>query len=134
MVATERTIPMRIPEWFGEIRFAFSLKSDGQMSFKRATPSIVAANRRRFLQAQGLSLDAVVAGELVHGSKVKVVTSANKGRGATSSNWIPGVDGLVTNDPELLLLTTHADCAPVVNYDQAHRVLGQAHAGWRSLR
>lgn len=134
MVATEKTIPMRIPGWFSEIRFAFSLKSDGQMSFKRAEPSIVSVNRRRFLQANGLSLDEVVAGELVHGGKIAVVTARDKGRGAFQPDWIEGVDGLVTDDPGLLMLTTHADCAAVVVYDGVNRVLGQAHAGWRSLR
>ena len=104
------------------------------MSFKRASVAVVVANRSRFLQACGLKVEAVVAGELVHGSKVQVVTSIDAGRGATDANWIEGVDGLVTSDLSLLLLTTHADCAPVVIYDSSHRVLGQAHAGWKGLR
>lgn len=125
---------MRTPDWFSDIRFAFSFKGDGQMSLKRAQPSVVAHNRRKFLEARGLQIESVVAGELVHGSKVASVTVADAGRGAFAANWIPGVDGLVTADPDVLLMTTHADCAPVVIYDPQHRVLGQAHAGWRSLR
>lgn len=134
MIATERILPMRIPNWFSEINFAFSLKSDGQMSFKREIASIVTTNRRRFLQANGLNLEDIVAGELVHGAKVRLVNTEDKGRGATSKNWIEGVDGLVTSDPGVLLLTTHADCTPIVIYDPVNRVIGQVHAGWRSLR
>ncbi len=134
MIATERFLPMRTPDWFNEINFAFSLKSDGQMSLKRAPLSVVTANRRRFLQANGLELDSVVAGELVHGSAVKVITLAERGRGAKRTDWIECVDGLVTAEAGLLMLTTHADCMPVVVYDAANRVIGQAHAGWRSLR
>ena len=33
----------------------------------------------------------------------------------------------------MLLLTTHADCAPLIIYDPLNKILGQAHAGWRGL-
>jgi len=104
------------------------------MSFKHTDASAVAVNRERFLSKFNLSLDGIVAGELIHSANVAVVDRSDAGRGARRADWIPGVDALVTNDPEVLLLTTHADCAPVVIYDPVHRVLGQAHAGWRSLR
>lgn len=35
--------------------------------------------------------------------------------------------------PGVTLLTTHADCAPLIVYDRNNKILGQAHAGWRSL-
>jgi YfiH family protein len=125
---------MILPNWFDDINFAFSTKADGQMSLKRADPSIVVPNRRRFLEQRGLSLSAVVAGELIHGGNVSMVGSQHSGKGACDRDWIPGVDGLVTSEKDLLLMTTHADCSPLVIYDPYHGVIGQAHAGWRSLR
>jgi len=127
-------VEMILPDWFSGIRFAFSLKEDGQMSFKRAANDAVIANRTRFLAAHQLLLDQVVAGELVHGSSVEIVTAKQVGRGASGPDWIPGVDGLVTAEKNVLLLTTHADCSPLVIYDPVHNVIGQAHAGWRGLR
>jgi len=125
---------MQLPDWFTRIHFAFSRRGDGQMSFKRASGAIVARNRDRFLRTQGMSLEQVAAGELIHSAQVAVVGSEEAGRGAYTQDWIPGVDGLVTASPEVLLLTTHADCAPIVVYDPVHEVVGQAHAGWRGLR
>jgi len=125
---------MVIPDWTREIHFAFSRREAGQMSFKRASREVVLQNRMQFFASQRLDLKRVVAGELVHGGGVKIVGRLEAGRGATAPDWVEGVDGLVTADAGVLLLTTHADCAPVVIYDPVHRVIGQAHAGWRSLR
>ncbi len=128
------TLKSSLPDWFNDLHFAFSSKSDGQMSFKRGEPNVVADSRRRFLSKQGLDLNSVAAGELTHGSEIAFVTSEEKGRGSASPDWICSVDGLVTDEADLLLLTTHADCAPLIMYDPIGRVLGQAHAGWRGLR
>ena len=125
---------MHLPPWSPEINFAFSQKLDGGMSFKREPLPDVLDNRRRFLKSNGHSLESVVAGELIHGSVIAIVREADKGRGASTGDWLPGVDGLVTDAAGILLLTTHADCAPVVIYDDKHHVIGQAHAGWRGLR
>ncbi len=124
---------MFIPEWLKGLRFAFSRPGDGQMSFNRADPTTVRDNRWQFLSELGLDLNSVVAGELTHSAEVTVVAADDAGRGASSPDWIPEVDGLVTSDPGLLLLTTHADCAPLIIYDPVHKVIGQAHAGWRGL-
>jgi YfiH family protein len=43
------------------------------------------------------------------------------------------VDGLVTDQPGLLLAVFTADCVPVLLADPAARVVGALHAGWRGL-
>jgi len=124
---------MIIPEWLSELRFAFSQRGDGQMSFKRTDPQEVIPARHKFFETRGLDLNSVVTGELTHGSGIAVVTNNDVGRGARERNWIPGVDGFVTDKPGVLLMTTHADCAPLIIFDRTHKILGQAHAGWRGL-
>lgn len=44
---------------------------------------------------------------------------------------IEGGDGLVTNIPNLVLTTYHADCVPLYFYDYDKKVIGLAHAGWK---
>jgi len=122
-----------IPDWLKGLRCAFSRRDDGQMSFKRADEATVSRNRREFLDRWGLNLDDCVAGELIHGNGIVRVTGKDRGRGANRRDWFPETDGFVTADPGVLLLTTHADCAPVVIYDPVERVLGQAHCGWKGL-
>jgi len=124
---------MFIPIWLSDLKFAFSRKEDGQMSFKRADIAVVRDNRELFLQSKGLDINTVVAGELIHSGNIAIATSSDAGRGSISRDWIPGIDGLVTDDPNILLLTTHADCVPLIVYDPFRRILGQIHAGWRGL-
>lgn len=40
-------------------------------------------------------------------------------------------DGLVTNMPNLVLITYHADCVPIYFYDRRNKVVGLAHGGWK---
>jgi len=120
---------MQIPPWFSEIRFAFSRKDDGQMSFKREKKDIVRNNRHHFLTANSLNINQLVSSELVHGVKIAIV-----GSDSVSTNMITISDGLVTSERGILLSTTHADCLPVVLFDRMQNVIGQAHCGWRGLQ
>ena len=40
------------------------------------------------------------------------------------------IDGLVTNERNIGIITAHADCTPVQFYDPVHKVIGVAHSGW----
>lgn len=50
-------------------------------------------------------------------------------RGRTSGR--PHADVLVTNQPEIFLAVTIADCFPVFLYDRGFSAVGIAHVGWR---
>lgn len=40
-------------------------------------------------------------------------------------------DGLITNIPNIVLMTYHADCVPIYFVDTKKKVIGLAHGGWR---
>ena len=40
-------------------------------------------------------------------------------------------DGLVTDEPEVVLLLRFADCVPLIVYDPVRHAVGVVHAGWR---
>ena len=40
-------------------------------------------------------------------------------------------DGMVTNVPEICLVTFYADCVPLFFVDPVHRAIGLSHSGWR---
>jgi hypothetical protein len=68
----------------------------------------------------------------VHGNKVAVVTKAMRGKGAKDhGSALGGIDAMVTNVPDILLMIQIADCVPLLFYDPMQRVVGAAHAGWR---
>ncbi|MHB0884279.1 MAG: peptidoglycan editing factor PgeF [Bacillota bacterium] len=95
-------------------------------------PEAVLTNRRRALSGAGLSLPSVVAAEQVHGGRVARVGRREAGRGASARETaIPGVDALVTDEPDLTLMIGCADCVPVYLVDPKRPAIGLAHAGWR---
>jgi purine-nucleoside/S-methyl-5'-thioadenosine phosphorylase / adenosine deaminase len=95
-------------------------------------PQDVLENRRRAAAALGAELGDFVFGKQVHGAVARVVTRAERGRGAAAADAGVGeADALVTSDPGTVLGVLVADCVPIVLYDPRAHVLGCVHAGWR---
>jgi hypothetical protein len=95
-------------------------------------PGNVVENRRRAAAAVGAGLGDLVFARQVHGAAVRVVTGADRGRGAAAPGGTVGdADALVTSEPGPVLAVLVADCVPVVLYDPRARVLACVHAGWR---
>ena len=42
-----------------------------------------------------------------------------------------GIDGLVTNNPEIILTIKVADCVPVYLSDEKSEIIGLVHSGWK---
>jgi Multi-copper polyphenol oxidoreductase laccase len=53
--------------------------------------------------------------------------------GAIAPETIPEADGLMTDEPGILLGVMTADCIPVLVADPVHRAVAAFHAGWRGL-
>ncbi|AMW32360.1 conserved hypothetical protein [Fervidobacterium changbaicum] len=66
----------------------------------------------------------------VHSRNVKVVTSEDIGEPYWNRK-LREVDGLITSEKGLYLVTTYADCMPIIAYDPTRKVVGVAHSGWR---
>ncbi|WP_082234250.1 peptidoglycan editing factor PgeF [Halobacillus massiliensis] len=92
----------------------------------------VIKNRRALAEELNLPLSQWVMGEQVHGTQIKVVDHSHKGRGAFSlKKAIGGVDGLITNQKDILLTAFYADCVPLLFLDPSSKWIGVAHAGWK---
>ena len=50
---------------------------------------------------------------------------------ARFSGMYPAADGLVTQDPEIILTLKVADCVPVFLHDHSKNIIGLVHSGWR---
>jgi YfiH family protein len=97
----------------------FTTRHDGSL---RSTDH---ENRAGLYARLGITADRVVNAEQVHGGEVARVTSADGGR------TVPGVDALIADDPDLMLMLQFADCVPVLVHDPRHDAIGAAHAGWK---
>ena len=95
-------------------------------------PEKVLANRTELGLRLGFPLDNWVVGSQVHQTQIMQITAADKGRGAyRQADAVPDTDGLVTDEPGILLVSFYADCVPLFFVVPDMRVVGTAHAGWR---
>lgn len=92
----------------------------------------VLLNRQKLAHSVGMSFEAWTNGEQIHSNQIAIVTSKERGSGRSSmEDAIKGVDGLLTNEPDILLTSFYADCVPLYFWDAEHQVIGLAHAGWK---
>lgn len=88
-------------------------------------------NFKRVANLFGCSIDCIVGADQTHTATVKVVDINNAGNGITKEKEFFDVDGLVTNDPSVILFVTCADCVPILLADPKKKVVSAVHSGWR---
>lgn len=91
----------------------------------------VLANFRLYAEATGTDVDNMVYSMQTHTTNVIRVGRADCGNGVTKPQRFKDVDGLVTNEPGVCLVTTYADCVPLYFVDTKNRAIGLSHSGWR---
>lgn len=88
-------------------------------------PEAVDENRRRIAAAIGVKPENMVYTQQTHTTNVSVVTEADRGKS------LPETDGMITNVPEVCLVTFYADCVPLYFVDPVKKAIGLSHSGWR---
>lgn len=73
----------------------------------------------------------LVLTDQVHGTAVYKVTEKDAGKGIIYDSDIKEVDALITNVPDIPIVTFHADCIPIFFLDPVCKVIGLAHSGWK---
>ncbi|OLR63836.1 hypothetical protein BHF69_03145 [Anaerostipes sp. 992a] len=82
-------------------------------------------NYRRMGKAIGFTPDQLVFSNQVHDTKIKIVTKEDCGKVMT------GMDGLMTDEKGICLVTSYADCVPLFFYDPVKGVVAVSHSGWK---
>jgi YfiH family protein len=117
---------LTIPELESEsgLVHGFSTLLIGNVGLSHAPdPEPVLASRRDFARTMGTDSEALTVVGAVHGAAVARV---DKPRGV-----VQGVDALVTDQRDVPLFATYADCYPIVLWDRQRHCAALAHAGWR---
>jgi YfiH family protein len=106
---------------------------DGDVGHSPAADAeTVERNRATFLEEAGVNRHDLALGRQTHGTTVRVVTGADRGRGLYPQfDAFPATDGLATNDPAVAIGVIIADCVPLVLYDPQQHAVAVIHAGWR---
>lgn len=126
---------------FDFVRHGFSTRLGGvsegiynsmNLSFTRGdNDGAVTENFRRFCDAIGVDADRVVVSAQAHHTNIYNATAADRGRGVTRERGYTDIDGLLTDEPGVVLCTQYADCVPLFFVDPVRRVVGTSHSGWR---
>ena len=134
---------LRFPAFsqLGFVKDAFSTRlggvSEGEyasmnLAFGRGDdPERVRENYRRFSRAVGFDENKLVSSAQDHHTQIRRVGAAQAGVGIFKPQDAPGIDGLITNEPGVTLVTHYADCVPLYFVDPVNRAIGLGHAGWR---
>ena len=84
--------------------------------------SIVKANKETLCQLLGFESKSLAKSKQVHGSEILPV--------ASGGYW-EGYDALITNQSNILLAVTIADCVPILLYDVKTKAIAAIHSGWK---
>ncbi|MCI8482890.1 MAG: peptidoglycan editing factor PgeF [Lachnospiraceae bacterium] len=107
---------------FESLNLSFSrgdVREDVEENFCRVAQALK-ADRKKF-----------VLSHQTHTTNVRRVGKEDAGKGITKDQDFSDVDGLITNEPGLVLTTLYADCVPLYFVDPVHRAIGLSHSGWR---
>ena len=106
--------------------------SSMNLSFSRGdAPEKVFENYRRAAKLLHCQPEDMVVSRQTHTTNIRYVTREDAGKGITRPADYEDVDGLITDESNLALVTLYADCVPLYFVDPVHRAIGLAHSGWR---
>ena len=91
----------------------------------------VLENFRRLSEAAGFDMDKAVLSDQTHTTNVRRVKAEDAGKGLLTKPDYESVDGLVTDVPDITLVTFYADCVPLYIADPRKKAIGLSHSGWR---
>ncbi len=91
----------------------------------------VLENYRRVAEVFGKSIEDFICTDQTHTTTVLQVGKNEAGFGVTKERPYTDVDGLITNEPGVILSTFYADCVPLYFVDPVQKAIGLSHSGWR---
>ena len=125
----------------GIVKHGFSTRKGGvstgifssmNLNFKRGDdPDAVMENYRRMAAALNMRVEDMVLSDQTHTTNVRVITEEDRGKGILKPQDYSDVDGMITNVPGIVLVTSYADCVPLYFVDLVRKAIGLSHSGWK---
>lgn len=125
----------------GIVKHGFSTRKGGvstgifssmNLNFKRGDdPDAVMENYRRMAAALNMRVEDMVLSDQTHTTNVRVITEEDRGKGILKPQDYSDMDGMITNVPGIVLVTSYADCVPLYFVDPVRKAIGLSHSGWK---
>lgn len=94
-------------------------------------PANVRENYRRMAAALGFAPEKMVLSYQTHTTNIRKVTVEDLGKGYDRERDYRDIDGLITDVLGAVLVTSYADCVPLLFVDPVRKAIGASHSGWR---
>ena len=91
----------------------------------------VLENYRIFGESMGISRDRMVFSDQQHTTNVMAVDASHCGEGILKPRSFKDIDGIMTNEQGVCLVTSYADCVPLYFVDPVNKAIALSHSGWR---
>lgn len=91
----------------------------------------VLENYRRIADILDCRPEDFVCADQTHTTNIRVVGREDGGKGVVRQKDYADIDGLITNEKGIVLVTFFADCVPLYFVDPVKKVIGLSHSGWR---
>ncbi len=102
------------------------------LSFTRGDDcQAVLENFRRIAALFDAAPEDFVCSDQTHTANIRHVTAADRGKGVIRAKDYHDIDGLITDEPGLILSTFYADCVPLYFVDPKRKAIGLSHSGWK---
>ncbi len=102
------------------------------MSYSRGDEkAAVRENYETICKAAGLDPNRLIFTRQTHTTNVLTADMKYLGAYPPTDEGYTDIDGLVTNERNVTLVSQYADCVPLVFVDPVKKVIATSHAGWR---
>ena len=102
------------------------------LSLSSYDPKQALLNRKNLAALLDTDLDHMIVPHQEHTVHFRKVSLEDGGKGMYSlDDAFMHCDGLYTTDSDLILMTSHADCCPVLLYDSSIPLIAAIHSGWK---
>lgn len=108
-------------EYLSELNFGFD---------RGEAKENVIENYKLFCASMGIDPHSLVLSDQIHDTKLHVADIKDACTDEIGKK-LKGIDGLLTNQQELCLATSYADCVPLFFVDIKQKVIASSHSGWR---
>ncbi len=123
------------------IRHGFSTRLGGvstgdfttlNLSFARGDEEeAVHQNYERILKSMDMKENRLAFSDQVHDTIIHRVTLEDTYASHQYEKKLVGIDGLITNEKNVTLVTSYADCVPLYFVDPVKKAIGLSHSGWK---
>ena len=107
---------------YPEIEHCYTLRE--KLNFRKyENDHILQESYEKICNALKLDKNNIVKPHQTHTDRVEIVEK--------NTQVFDEVDGLITDQKDIILCTTSADCTGLIFYDPVKKVIGNVHSGWR---